>query len=158
MADEIETLDGPYVQAALFCEKVLEERDGVLSAIRVVDRLFINVSGIGAPDKLSDLPPQMTTLNIVGLVALKSGFARGSHTVVVRGRTPSQQPIPAVSFPVLLEGEDRGANVVFQMGIQAREDGLYWFDVLVNDRLMTRMPLRIVYQRTNIGSGPGLPR
>lgn len=158
MADETETLDGPYVQAALFCEKVLQERDGVLSAIRIVDRMFINVSGIDAPEKLSDLPPQMTTLNIVGLVALKSGFARGSHTVVVQGRTPSQHAIPPVSFPVLLEGEDRGANVVFQMGIQAREDGLYWFDVLVNDRLMTRMPLRIVYQRTNIGPGPAFPR
>jgi hypothetical protein len=29
---------GPYLNAALLCEKVLQERDGVLSIIRIIDR------------------------------------------------------------------------------------------------------------------------
>ena len=31
---------GPYLIAALICQKVLEEKDGVLSAVRIVDRLY----------------------------------------------------------------------------------------------------------------------
>jgi len=29
---------GPYVQVAAFCERVLEEKDGVLTAVRIIDR------------------------------------------------------------------------------------------------------------------------
>ena len=30
---------GPYVQVAAFCERVLRESDGVMSLVRVVDRI-----------------------------------------------------------------------------------------------------------------------
>ncbi len=33
---------GPYLQAAFFCERLLEEADGVLSAIRIVDTVTIS--------------------------------------------------------------------------------------------------------------------
>ena len=36
---------GPYLAVAVFCEKVLVERDGVTSAIRLVDR--VNRSAVG---------------------------------------------------------------------------------------------------------------
>lgn len=32
---------GPYVNAALICEKVLQETDGVLSVVRIIDRFTI---------------------------------------------------------------------------------------------------------------------
>lgn len=28
---------GPFLQMAVFCERLLEEKDGVLSAIRIID-------------------------------------------------------------------------------------------------------------------------
>ena len=31
---------GPYIQVAAFCERVLQEADGVVSLIRIVDRNY----------------------------------------------------------------------------------------------------------------------
>ena len=45
--------EGPNVVAAVFCEKVLQEKDGVLSAIRIVDRFTVSVeapSGAAPPE------------------------------------------------------------------------------------------------------------
>ena len=42
---------GPYLVAALFCEKVLSEKDGVISTMRIVDRITITVSGEAPPRK-----------------------------------------------------------------------------------------------------------
>ncbi len=33
-------------------------------------------------------------------------------------------------------------------------EGTYWFDVLINDQLLTRVPLRVMYQR--VPGGPSL--
>ena len=39
---------GPYVCMALLCEKVLNEQDGVLSVIRVIDRITVSRRARGA--------------------------------------------------------------------------------------------------------------
>jgi hypothetical protein len=40
---------GPYIGAAFLCEKILQEKDGVLSAIRIVDRITHSAVGPEAP-------------------------------------------------------------------------------------------------------------
>ena len=59
------------------------------------------------------------------------------------------------SFPVLFEGEDRGANLILPTDFEVDEEGLYWFDILVDDRLMTRIPMRVLYQPIASGSSGG---
>jgi hypothetical protein len=51
MSEEMD-LGGPWLQAAVFCEKVLIERDGVVSLVRVIDRIIITASGAAAPEKM----------------------------------------------------------------------------------------------------------
>ena len=51
---------------------------------------------------------------------------------------------------MLLEGEDRGANLILQLAFQAEEDGLYWLEVHLHDALITKIPLRVVYQRLSV--------
>ena len=136
----------PYLATAIFCEKVLHEKDGVLSAIRIVER--INVSaGAGAPDEMPSVPVQLTAL-----LMFKSGFMRGKGTVTLTPQSPSVKRMPEAKFPALFEGEDRGVNLVVNVGLQAEEEGLYWFDVCFEQELVTRMPLRVLYQR--VGFGP----
>jgi hypothetical protein len=65
--------DGPFVQMACFCEKVLNEQDGVLSIIRVIDRLIVSTSGLGAPEQMP-----AGQMNFPLVVILKSGFVKGS--------------------------------------------------------------------------------
>ena len=144
---------GPYVSVACACEKVLTEQDGVLSIIRVIDRVFHQVVGPEAPTQFEPF-----TFNFVLLVTLKSGDARGSYTVEIRPEAPSGERFdPLVSVPVLFEGEERGANLILNMGFQVQMEGLYWFDVLFQDKVLTRVPLRVVYQPTRT-AGPTMPQ
>jgi hypothetical protein len=143
---------GPHLQAALICERVLEEKDGVLSFIRVYDRIAHTIVGAGLPDKM---PPFDHELQLV--IMLKSGVARGNYNVKIMTELPSGLRQSGPSIPVLLEGEDRGQNIILRMNMRFEESGLYWFDVYFDDSLMTRVPLRVVYLPTMI-PGPQAPR
>ena len=144
--------EGPFLSAAFFCDRVLQEADGTLSAIRIVDRVFQVAAGIAPPE---GMPP--TTVNLTLLIALKSGAARGRHDLKIQAENPSGIRSPlAQTFSVLLEGEDRGANAIINLVFTAPEEGLYWFDVLLDGERLTRVPLRLVYLRQELGS-PGTP-
>lgn len=136
---------GPFIQLAVFCEKVLHEKDGVLSAIRIIDRFIHSTTAEGAPDLM---PP--INIGMFILVGFKSGDAKGKWELKVRPIAPSGQELPGFTGPILFEGDERGANVVIQYSLAAKEEGLYWFDVMLNDKLLTRMPLRIIYQKTQL--------
>lgn len=140
---------GPYLNAALLCEKVLQERDGVLSIIRVVDRFTIMAisAGVSAPESL---PPGIVNFHVV--VVLKSGLFKGTAPIKLIFHSPSGQTIGETTTDVFFEGDDRGINLVSPQQMQVTEDGLYWIDVLCAGELFTRIPLRVIYQRVNQGS------
>lgn len=117
MADEY---GGPYLQTAVFCEKILHEQDGVVSLIRLVDRFMIQAGGPEPPERM---PP--TQLVVMGYLAFKSGFAKGSFSVTIKGTSPSGKALPGMILPMFLEGDDRGTGLGFQMRLDAQEDGLY---------------------------------
>lgn len=126
---------------AVFCERVLEEKSGVLSIIRIIDRINLSAAA-DAPETMPEFP-----LKLTAVVSIKSGFLKGKYTVTVKPQTPSGESLPPVELPILLEGDDRGANLVLRFAFNVKEEGLYWFDVLVQGTLLTRVPLRILYQR-----------
>ncbi|HEY4685859.1 MAG TPA: hypothetical protein VII57_07420 [Dehalococcoidia bacterium] len=138
---------GPFIQAALICEKVLEEKDGVLSLVRVVDRL---THVVNAPSMPAELPH--VQFQCVLLIMLKSGRARGRHQVEVVLEHPSGRRTNSVSTSVQLEGEERGANLIARTTVTFDAEGLYWFDVLVDGGLLTRIPFRMMYQLVSTGT------
>jgi hypothetical protein len=140
-------IGGPFLQAAFFCEKVLQEKDGVMSAIRLVDRFTLSSSAEGSPDLMPSI-----NIGISILIAFKSGDIKGKWELKVRPIAPSGQELPGFVGPVLFEGDERGASVVIQYGLTAKEEGIYWFDVMLNDKLITKMPLRIIYEKTQVTS------
>lgn len=138
MADQ-ENIFRAYLHIATFCEKVLRETDGVMSIIRVFDRF--NVTGDTA-----EMPTTILTFMVV--VSFKSGFMRGKQTVRLRPKSPSGKELPAMEIPVLFEGDDdRGPVMAFQVQWPVDEEGLYWWDLVLNEELVTRLPLRVTYQR-----------
>lgn len=137
-------LGGPYLQMAVFCEQVIEDKQGILTLVRIIDRTTMTASGPNAPEKM---PPFPVNANMV--IGFKTGFAKGSHEVKIRPTSPDGRQLPEVTVPMHLEGDDRGANLVLPFRMMAEQDGLYWFDVYVGNRLFTRMPFRILYQRVS---------
>ena len=133
---------GPYLKAAVFCSEVIEGKDGVLSLIRVIDRLTITAAGTEPP---ATLPPFKHPVKLV--LMLISGRAKGTKDVAVKIERPDGTVSPAWSGTVFLEGEDRGANLVMEMEMEFSLEGLYWFDAYFEDTRITRMPFRVIYQR-----------
>jgi hypothetical protein len=141
VAGELGFDTGPYVRFAVFCEHVIEDKSGVLTIVRIIDR--VTVSQSEGPD---DLPPGgvIATTLAVGLTA---GQARGRQTVMVTIEHPDGSRHPGPEVPVhFTQGTAAGVNVILKIGLTLSTTGFYWADVLVNGRIVTRLPLEVRYQ------------
>jgi hypothetical protein len=138
---------GPYVQVAAFCERVLTEANRVLSLVRVVD---VVTHEERRPDAPKEMPEVHYPLALV--LMLKSGRARGRHEITIKPELPSGEFLPPFTLTVQLEGEGRGVNLVSQIDIPYKLEGLYWFNVYFDEVLLTRIPLEIRYSRLVAGS------
>ena len=78
------TPTGPYVSAAVFAEKILVERDGTKSLIRVIDRVTRATVGPQPPDTMEPFDWQATLF-----VSLKPGQARGGMSFRIIMEAPS---------------------------------------------------------------------
>lgn len=118
----------------------------------MVDRLTIAARGAEVPEQL---PPAL--LGLTAVVTLKSGEARGRGTVKLLHQLPSGLVNPIAAFPVLLEGDDRGINIVIGIQMRLEHEGLHWFHVLFEDQLITKMPVRIFYAPQQVQPTPAQP-
>lgn len=143
MAGELGFDTGPYVNLAVFCEQAIEDKNNVLTLVRIVDQLTVSASGDDAPE---DLPPgAVVNTNLV--IGLRAGQARGKQTVQVVLEHPDGSRHGGPDVPVhFTQGENGGANLILKMALALSTAGAYWADILVNKRLVTRIPLDIRYQ------------
>jgi hypothetical protein len=137
--------NGPYLVSALLSERTIQETDGVLTLVRVVDKVT------ASPVSLTEAQPSEMPAFLVSLyltIILKAGRARGNYLLAVRPEDPTGAMLPASENPITFTGTDdgAGANVLINMNLGVQHVGLYWFDVLLDDQLLTRVPLRIEYQ------------
>jgi hypothetical protein len=133
---------GPYIQMAGLCELVLEEKTGVLSLIRIIDTITHKVA---SPDAPTEMPPVTYPMKMV--IMLKAGRARGRHELKIIPELPSGELKPPLIQSIHMEGEERGVNRIINMLFTFTMEGLYWFNVYFDDSLLTRIPLRVKYER-----------
>ena len=133
---------GPHLIAALLCERVLIEKDNVISVIRVIDRLNVAAVGPEAPDEMPEVP-----LNHTLFLAFKSDAAHGPVPVKVTMTLPSgiDHSRPLFEGTFHFEGGAKGHNHVTAIQGSLKEAGPYWLNVYVSDELVTRTPLEVVY-------------
>jgi hypothetical protein len=136
---------GPFLVAAFFCDKFLREADGVLSAIRIVDRW--NVTG-----PTETMQPAILQTNL--LILLKSGLYHGSAQLLLTPISPANERLPTVTFPILFEGtEENGSGIAIPMAFPAQETGVYWFEIRLQGQalqssMITAVPMRVTYLQT----------
>lgn len=138
----------PYVQIATICHTALIENTGQMSVVRITDR--IGVAGVTA-----EMQPQ--PLQLTFALLLRSGEMHGQYNVKIRVTSPQGQETSGQDITFLFEGGDRGVQVILPMAMVATEPGTYWFDVLVEDEIITRIPLTVVYQKIQLPPGIALP-
>src|SRR5260370_4447923 len=123
----------PLLASAFICERVLQEKDEVLSAIRMVDKFFVTI-----PKNLpSDMNPSVLLTIILGFKKAALNDTK-KHRARLRLQTPSGQPRPLSPSPSKMdfafpEGQPASANLIVTINLGVKEFGLFWIDVLLDD-------------------------
>lgn len=143
----------PYVQVATLCEKLLQEKDGVFSAIRIVDTF-----GVVMPENLMDgLPDGVKPgLTMHLMVCLKAGDATdGVLSIQMFGPT---KPNPAQEVPVTFgtgnlaawagdpdaQRHTAGANLAIGLVVGVTKVGNCRIELKWNGEPLTTIPFRLV--------------
>jgi hypothetical protein len=123
----------PFVSAAFVCERVLQEKDGTTSAIRIIDNFYIPASI--APD---------TSMPVTVFIGLKSDVPReGIITVIVNTPDGKKNELPD-KWPISFSSAVTGANLILTFGLFVRHVGTTWIDVVYDGEMLTRTPIRLV--------------
>jgi len=143
---------GPHLVAAVFCDQVLDEKDNVLSAIRIHDRFELTRIRAQPGDEIplpakGRLGPPVITFTL--LVILKSGDFKGRGKIGIVPSTPSGKILARQDVELEFLGGEYGANAIVRGGLPPNEEGIYWFDVYFEDRLLTSSPLRVRFAESD---------
>lgn len=141
--------EGPYIQAACFCNMAIRDDSGTLSLIRIVDTLTHTAGGPSPPEEMPPVPHAFTLA-----LMLKSGRARGRHNLKIIPELPSGETETPIDVTVHFEGEEKGHNLVTQLQFVFTQEGLYWFNVYLDDQKLTAIPFRVKYSRMVTGAPP----
>lgn len=134
----------PYLLMAVICERAQQDQYGSFSVINILEQLIAGSDDPNAPERM---PTFRLDANLV--VVFVSGRAHGERVVSVVAEEPSGNRLPPVRQTILLRGEDHRASIVSDLSLDITQTGVYWFDVLLEERLVSRIPLRIGYERGN---------
>jgi hypothetical protein len=145
----IEEVMRPFVQIAAICQMPIQDTNGFLSLMRIVDRLPVR----GTTENMQPYP--LFQLHMV--VVLKSGPMRGKYKWKIVAETPSMKRIPGPEMSALFDGDERGVAMLSPVFLVAEEEGLYWFDVILGEELLTRIPLRVMYEQVQAPQGMPFP-
>ena len=142
---------GPFVSLAVFCDQAIEDKSGVLTIIRIVDQVTLMAAGPDAPEEL----PPGAAINTTLVIGLKAGQARGRQALQVTFVHPdgSRHPGPELNFH-LAGLEHSGQNFILKAGVALSDAGIYWAEVWINKRLVTRTPLDVRYEISPPGIQP----
>jgi hypothetical protein len=144
---------GPYLIMAALCERAIREVDNVVSVIRVADKVTGRIVGPVIPDVLPPVPVSLTLV-----IMLRAGQARGSYTLRIRPEPPSGPPLAETEVPVSFTGTpEMGANLIVNLTMAVDQEGAYWITVLLNDDLLTRIPLLVEYSFQQTEAQPDSP-
>lgn len=138
---------GPYIKVAAFCDRAIEGKDGAISLIRVIDRLITTAAGSETPKNMQPVAFQMAAV-----VMFVSGQALGRHEVKIEKVGPDGFRKPVWSGSILMEGDYKGQNIVLNLNELFELEGTYWYDVFLEEHLMTRMPFQVTYMRLSAGT------
>jgi hypothetical protein len=136
-----ESLNGPFVSVTLW-ENVIEERDGTLTAIRLIDQLNIDVPPSVGPDVETVLVPKSLAI----LVTIRDGEPNRAYEINIRLRSPDGRTLTfEPAGRVIAGGSVNGANFIARTSFGSQLEGLYHFDIALGGDFMTSVPLRVAY-------------
>src|SRR4051794_2713408 len=113
IAKKVLKVEKPFLAAAVFCENILDDKDGMLSAIRILDtiKLSLEVMHPIATDAQTLADTKRPFLPVLSLISFKSGNASGKRQLQIILFTPSGDRHVILEAPVEFLGGAHGVNV-----------------------------------------------
>ena len=139
----------PYVAVAVACEKVQEEKDNVMTIVRVVDRILLTLPAHGMPDTIQEPGALVPKFGVPGVpfslaIFLRPEGMRGIHQVTLQMVAPSGKAKSVKEWPVNTDEMAGGINFNIGIVLAATEGyGTYAFNVLWNGDFLTKIPVTL---------------
>ncbi len=133
---------GPYLLMAVLCQRADQDQYGSFNVINVLEQLVV---GSDDPDAPVEFPGFRLEAQLV--VSLASGERLGDGTITIEPTDPALNRLEAVSQDVRFSGEDHRVTIVSNVSLDVEHTGVYWFNILLDSEILSRVPLRIGYQR-----------
>jgi hypothetical protein len=136
MSDEVVK---PYPVAAVFCEKVLLERDNVVTPVRVIDRVYLNRDSYEASTQDAN-----AFVQIAFLLKYISVNYSGKHTLSISVLNPAGKESNLIEpAPIVFAANRIGIQVRIEVNIRVKDLGRYWAVVRLDDEVSVRTPLEL---------------
>lgn len=138
----------PLVTFACVCEKVLQEKDGIVSLIRVADTFHLSQLPLTHPvPPGAKLPPPRFELTVA--FGLKAGPVRGRHQVGLAYYKPSGEKQDVEdNWPVVFDDDYSGANYILRFFLTDVQPGDHRFEVLFDRARLTSITFRVLVPDT----------
>jgi hypothetical protein len=131
----------PVCPAMVICDRVIvAEDDKTVSAIRLVDTISLPYDVVETGSKGAEL----SALKL--LVIIRKGEASGVINLKLVCADPTgKRDTIGTSEPITLEGDDplTGTTLITSVRLINIKNGVYWIELLANDSLIARTPLRV---------------
>jgi hypothetical protein len=128
---------GPYLLAAVFCDRILREIDGVSTLTRVINQITVRPQGVGETPTGEPLAVEVP-LNLY--VRIARGDSAGTHDLGV-GTIPPNGAETSLQQTKIDFGEGSGAEIGLTITLQTNQSGQYWFPIYIDGQEVTRSPL-----------------
>jgi len=147
MAKRKSRAGGPFIAAAVLCNNVTEDSDGVLSAIGIVDQINMGIRPDAPPDVPSQAKP--LTVSLFALIIIRKGNApTGKHRLKLVIEQPDGKTEPVVDQDIEMPEHPQGVvSTRIRLGMKMHIPGVHWIDVKLDRRRLTRMALNLVIVR-----------
>lgn len=132
----------PYLLMAVLCQRADQDQYGSFNVINVLEQLIVGSDDPNAP---VEFPGFRLESQLV--VSLASGDRRGDGVVTIEPIDPAMNHLEPVSQDVRFSGEDHRVTIVSNVSMDVEHTGVYWFNVSLDQKWLTSIPLRIGYHR-----------
>lgn len=141
--------DGPFLSVASFCEAALREDDGRYSLIRLFDVITVD-----RPRPAADGDERIQIQTTLFLL-FRAGSGPSSRMLTIVQRLPDgRRKRPGQGQPLTFVGNGQGVPVQVNARFIIEQEGLHWFDILLDDIVQTRVPLAVQFREQPEGAGP----
>ena len=134
--------DKPFLAAALLCEKILEQKDDVLTVVRIVDTFTVTIP----PNLPQDTKP---AIQLTALLSFKKASPRAEaekHEVRMKLRSPSGKINPVGRREFSFKPDDlSGVSLILNITLGVSDYGLFWLEISVDDdEIVTSIPFKLL--------------